>query len=70
LRQYKKVSFSHGQQGEFKDFLFKEVEVAFCSDVFSVIEILDHEYNPDQWRLFIHSFVKSEPEDGSTPQRK
>jgi len=25
----------------------------FCNDVSSVTEILCHEYNPDQWRLFI-----------------
>jgi hypothetical protein len=27
----------------------------FCNDVCSVMEILGHEYNTDQWRLFIDS---------------
>ena len=27
----------------------------FCSDVCSIMEVLGHEYNPDQWRLFIDS---------------
>jgi hypothetical protein len=30
------------------------------------MEVPGHEYNPDQWRLF----VKNEFEAGSTPQRK
>ena len=25
----------------------------FCSDVFSIMKVLGHEYNPDQWCLFI-----------------
>jgi hypothetical protein len=24
----------------------------FCNDVCSVMEVLGHEYNPDQWRFF------------------
>jgi len=27
----------------------------FCNDVCSVMEVLGHEHNPDQWRLFIDS---------------
>jgi hypothetical protein len=27
----------------------------FCNDVCCVMEVLGHEYNPDQWRLFIDS---------------
>jgi len=27
----------------------------FCNDVYSVMEVLGHEFNPDQWRLFIDS---------------
>ena len=27
----------------------------FCKDVCSVMEVLVHEYNPDQWHLFIDS---------------
>ena len=55
LRQYTEVCVSHWRHEEFKYFFFKEVEVAFCSDISSVMEILDHEYNPDQWRLIIDS---------------
>ena len=29
--------------------------VVYCSDVCSVMEVLGHEYNTDQWRLFIDS---------------
>jgi len=25
----------------------------FCNDVCSIMEVLGHEYNSDQWRLFI-----------------
>jgi hypothetical protein len=38
----------------------------FCNDVCSVVEVLGHEYNPDQWRLFTW-FFKSELKVGSTP---
>jgi len=27
----------------------------FCNDVCSIMEVLDHEFNPDQWRLFTDS---------------
>jgi hypothetical protein len=27
----------------------------FCNDVCSIMEILGHEYNTDQWRLFLNS---------------
>ena len=27
----------------------------FCNDVCSIMEVLGHEYNPDQWRLSIDS---------------
>ena len=30
-------------------------DVVFCNDVCSVMEFFGHEYNPDQWRLFIYS---------------
>ena len=33
----------------------QEDGVVFCNDVCSVTEVLDHECNPDQWRLFIDS---------------
>ena len=33
----------------------KEDGVVFCNDVCSVMEVLGHECNPDQWRLFIDS---------------
>ena len=29
--------------------------VVFCNDVCSVMEVLGHEFNPDQWRLFVDS---------------
>ena len=47
--------FYHGRHEEFKIFFSQEVDVVFCSDICSVTEVLGHEYNPDQWRLFIDS---------------
>ena len=47
------MCFSHGRREELKDFFLKEVEVAFCSDICPVMEVLDNEFNPHQWRLFI-----------------
>ena len=29
--------------------------VVFCNYVCSVMEVLGHEFNPDQWRLFVDS---------------
>jgi len=36
-----------------KNFFSQEGAVMFCDDVCPVMEVLGHEYNPDQWRLFI-----------------
>jgi len=55
LRQGTSVRFDCGRHEEFKDFFFQEDGVVFCNDVCSVMEVLGHEYNPDQWRLFIDS---------------
>jgi len=44
-----------GRHEEFKDFFSQEDGAVFCSDVRSIVEILGHEFYPDQWRLFIDS---------------
>ena len=49
------MCFYCGRHEEFKDFFSQEVDVVFCNDVCSVMEILGHECNTDQWRLFINS---------------
>ena len=49
------VCFYRGHHEEFKDLFSQEGGVMFCNDVCSVIEVLGHEFNPDQWRLFIDS---------------
>jgi len=49
------VCFYRGRHEEFKDFFSQEDGVMFCNDVCSVMEILGHEFNPDQWRFFIDS---------------
>ena len=49
------MCFYRGRHEEFKDFFSQEDGVVFCNDVRSVMEVLGHEYNPDQWRLFIDS---------------
>ena len=51
--------FYRGLHEEFKDFFSQENGVIFCNDVCSVMEVLGHEYNPDQWRLFSHSLNMS-----------
>ena len=43
--------FHRGRHEEFKDFFSQEDGVVFCNDVCSVMEVLGHECNPDQWRL-------------------
>jgi hypothetical protein len=47
--------FYQGRHEEFKDFFSQEDGVMFCNDVCSLMEVLGHEYNPDQWRLFTDS---------------
>ena len=47
--------FFRGRHEEFKDFLSQEDGVVFGNDICSVIEVLGHEINLDQWRLFIDS---------------
>ena len=49
------MCFYRGCHEEFKDFFTQEDGVGFCNDVCSVMEVLGHEYNPDQWCLFIDS---------------
>ena len=46
--------FYRGHHEEFNDF-FSQEDGVFCNDVCSVMEVLGHEYNPDQWRLFTDS---------------
>ena len=55
LRQETKLGFYRERHEVFKDFFSQEDGVLFCNYVCSVIEVLGHEYNPDQWRLFIDS---------------
>ena len=47
------MRFCRGRHEEFKDFFSQEDGVVFCNDVCSVMEVLVHEYNPYQWRLFM-----------------
>jgi len=49
------VYFYHGRREEFKDFFSTEDGVVFCKNICSVMKVLGHEYNPDQWHLFIVS---------------
>jgi len=59
LRQYTKVCFYLGRHEVFKDFFSQECGVVFCNDVCYVMEVLGHECNTVQWRLFIHSSNES-----------
>ena len=47
------MCFYRGHHEEFKDFFSQEDGVMFCNDVCSIMKVLGHEYNPDQWCLFI-----------------
>jgi hypothetical protein len=49
------VCFYHGHHEGFKDFFSQEDDDMFCNDVCSVMEVLGHKSNPDQWHLFIDS---------------
>ena len=49
------MCFYHGHHEEFKDFFSQEDDDVFCNDVCSIMEVLGHKYNPDQWHLFIDS---------------
>ena len=49
------MCFNLGRFEEIKDFLLQEDGFVYRSDVCSVLEVLGHEYNTDQWRLFIDS---------------
>jgi len=49
------VCLYRGRHEEFKDFFPQEDGGVFCIDVCSVMAVLGHEYNPDQWRLFMDS---------------
>jgi len=55
LRQDTMVCFYRGRHEELKDFFSQEDGVVFFNDVCSVMEILGHEFNPNQWRFFIDS---------------
>jgi len=50
-----KVCFYSRCHEEFKDFFSQEDGVVFCNDVWSVVDVLGHKYNPDQWHMFIDS---------------
>ena len=49
------MCFYRGRHEEFKDIFSHEDVVFFCNDVCSIVEVLGHEYNPDQWHLFTDS---------------
>jgi pterin-4a-carbinolamine dehydratase len=53
LREDTKVCFYRRRREKFKDFFSQEDGVVFCNDVCSVMELLGHVYNPDQWLLCI-----------------
>ena len=55
LHQNTKVCFYHGHHEEFKDIFSQEDGDVFCNDVCSLMEVLGHEYNPNQWCLFSDS---------------
>jgi hypothetical protein len=50
-----KVFFFRNRQDEFKSFFSQEKDLAFCTDVCSVLEVLLHENDKTEWRLFIDS---------------
>jgi len=55
LRQDTKVCIYRGHHEDFKDYFSQKDGVVFCNYVCSVMEVLGHEFNPEQWRLFVDS---------------
>ena len=55
MHQDTKVCFYCGRHEEFKEFLSQEDSIMLCNNICSIMEVLGHEYNPDQWCLFIDS---------------
>ena len=55
LRQDTNVCFYRGRHEVFKDFFSQGDSVVFCNYVCSIMDTLDNECNPDEWRLFIDS---------------
>ena len=49
------MCFYRGRHEELRDFFSQEDGVVFCNDVCSIMEVLGHEFNPDEWRLFTDS---------------
>ena len=50
-----KVCAFRDRHNDFVDFFSFEQEIAYCNDVNSVMDALGHNYNADEWRLFIDS---------------
>ena len=55
LQSETKVCFYRDRHDDFKDVFSLEDGVVFCNDVHSVMGALGHDYNTDEWRLFIDS---------------
>ena len=55
LHQDSDLYFFRDRQYEFKYIFSQENDVLFCNDVCSVIEVLGHQQDPTEWRLFIDS---------------
>lgn len=55
LQSGTKVSFYRNRHAEFENFFSMEDGVVFCNDVCSVMKTLGHEYDTNDWRLFIDS---------------
>jgi hypothetical protein len=45
------ICFFRNGQIEFKGFFSQENDVVFCNDVCCVIEALEHQHDPTEWRL-------------------
>jgi len=48
LRQDTKVSFYRGRHEELKDLFSRKDGVVFCNEVCSGMEVLGHQFSPDQ----------------------
>jgi len=44
-----------GRHEKLKGFFSQKDGEVFCNDICSVMDVLGHEFNADQWRLFIDS---------------
>jgi len=55
LHQDTEIYFFRNRQNELKELFSQENDLVFCNDICSVIETVELQHDPTEWRLFIDS---------------